>query len=94
MAAEGATGTLPQVFVVDRQASYVSMPDGKRAKWATASHTCLLLLLGVALLGLIVEAFFIYNLYQRIEVRLKERESRREKQREIQSGRDGAQPGR
>lgn len=74
MAAEGVTGTRPQVFVVDRQASYVSMPDGKRAKWATAGHTCLLLLLGVALLGLTVEAFFIYNLHKQIEVRLKERE--------------------
>ncbi|XP_075903893.1 tumor necrosis factor ligand superfamily member 14 [Nelusetta ayraudi] len=67
MAAEGGAGGLPHVFVVDRQASYVAMPDGKRAKWAAASHTCLLLLVGVALLGLVVEACFIYNLYKQIE---------------------------
>lgn len=71
MASEGASGARPQVFVVDRQASYVSMPDGKRTKWATAGHTCLLLLLGIALLGLTVQAFFIYKLYKHVEVRLR-----------------------
>lgn len=68
--AEGGVGTFPQVFVVDSQASYVSVPGWKRESWARRmGQKFLLLLVGFTMLGLVVEAYLIYNLYKKIEVR-------------------------
>ena len=68
--AEGGVGTCPQVFVVDSQANYVSVPGRKKSRWATAGQKSLLLLVGLALSGLVIEGCFIYRLYKRTEVRL------------------------
>lgn len=67
--AEGGVGTCPQVFVVDSQANYVSMPSGKKSKWARLNQKFLLLLVGITMLGLVGEAYFIHNLYKKMEVR-------------------------
>lgn len=66
--AEGGAGTCPQVFVVDSQANYISVPSGKKPKWARAGQRFLLLLVGFTMLGLVVEGYFIYNLYKKTEV--------------------------
>ncbi|XP_075946891.1 tumor necrosis factor ligand superfamily member 14-like [Anarhichas minor] len=65
--AEGGVGTCPQVFVVDRQASYISQPSGKVSRWTRVSQKFLLLLVGLTLLGLVVEGCFIYRLYKKTE---------------------------
>lgn len=65
--AEGGVGACPQVFVVDSQASYVSVPSGKKPRWARAGQKFLLLLVGLAVLGLVVEGYLIYNLYRKTE---------------------------
>lgn len=67
--AEGGVGTCPQVFVVDSQANYVSVPRRKKSKWARVSQKFLLLLVGLTMLGLVSEAYLIYNLYKKMEVR-------------------------
>nr|XP_040041889.1 tumor necrosis factor ligand superfamily member 14-like [Gasterosteus aculeatus aculeatus]XP_040041890.1 tumor necrosis factor ligand superfamily member 14-like [Gasterosteus aculeatus aculeatus] len=66
--AEGGVGNCPQVFVVDAQPSYISMPREKASRWARLGQNCLLLLVGVTMLGLIVEGCFIYRLYKTMEV--------------------------
>ncbi|CAN9510070.1 unnamed protein product [Ophioblennius macclurei] len=66
-AATAAT-TCPQVFVVDSQAGYVSAPMEKKARTVTTTALRLLLLLVlVALLGLLLQGYFIYRLYQKME---------------------------
>ncbi|XP_033964059.1 tumor necrosis factor ligand superfamily member 14-like isoform X4 [Pseudochaenichthys georgianus] len=65
--AEGDVDPYPQVFVVDSQANYVSMPGEKRPRWVRSGQTFLLLLVGLALLGLVVEGCFIYSLYKKTE---------------------------
>lgn len=67
--AEGGVGAYPQVFVVDSQANYVPVPRGGKAKWGVGQKA-LLLLVGLAVLGLVVEAYLIYTLYLKMEVRL------------------------
>ncbi|KAF3687391.1 Tumor necrosis factor ligand superfamily member 14 Herpes virus entry mediator ligand [Channa argus] len=64
--AEGCVGTSPQVFVVDSQASY-TMPSEKKPSWARGSQNLLLLLVGLVMLGLVVEGYFISNLYKKTE---------------------------
>ncbi|KAK2815871.1 hypothetical protein Q5P01_026338 [Channa striata] len=64
--AEGGVGTSPQVFVVDSQASY-TMPREEKPRWARGSQNLLLLLVGLAMLGLVVEGYFISNLYKKTE---------------------------
>lgn len=66
--AEGGEGACPQVFVVDSLA-YVSPSGGKKARWARMGQKFLLLLVGLTMLGLVVEAYLIYNLYKKTEVR-------------------------
>ncbi|XP_034393645.1 tumor necrosis factor ligand superfamily member 14-like [Cyclopterus lumpus] len=65
--AEGGVGACPQVFVVDTQASYISVPSGKGSRWARVGQKLLLLLVGLTLLGLLVEGFFLYRLYKKTE---------------------------
>ncbi|KAF7643648.1 hypothetical protein LDENG_00235780 [Lucifuga dentata] len=65
--AEGGAGTCPQVFVVDSQASYIPLPSGKSPRWAGVGQRLLLLLVGLAVFGLIVEGFFLYKLYNKTE---------------------------
>ncbi|XP_070841464.1 tumor necrosis factor ligand superfamily member 14-like [Chaetodon trifascialis] len=65
--AEGGMGTCPQVFVVDSQANYTSVTGGKKPRWAGAGQKFLLLLVGLTVLGLVVEGYLIYNLYQKTE---------------------------
>ncbi|XP_030595818.1 LOW QUALITY PROTEIN: tumor necrosis factor ligand superfamily member 14-like [Archocentrus centrarchus] len=62
---EGGVGTCPQVFVVDSQASYINMPTERKPRWTSQLQKFLLLLVGLAMLGIIVEGFLIYNLYQK-----------------------------
>ena len=59
----------PQVFVVDGRASCVSMPTGKKARCSGMGQKILLILMGLAMLGLVVQASLIYNLYRKVEVR-------------------------
>lgn len=68
--AEGSVVSCPQVFVVDTQANYVSVPSGKKPRWARVGQKCLLLLVGLTMLGLVVEGYLIYHLYKKTEVRL------------------------
>ncbi|XP_074485235.1 tumor necrosis factor ligand superfamily member 14-like [Sebastes fasciatus] len=66
--AEGGVSTCPQVFVVDSQAGYVSVPvSRKKPRWARVGQKSLLLLVGLALLGLVVEGCFIYSLYKKTQ---------------------------
>ncbi|KAM8878720.1 tumor necrosis factor ligand superfamily member 14-like [Spinachia spinachia] len=65
--AEGGVGRCPQVFVVDAQPSYISMPSERGFTWAWLGQKFLLLLVGFSLLGLIVEGCFIYRLYKTME---------------------------
>ncbi|XP_051241510.1 tumor necrosis factor ligand superfamily member 14 [Dicentrarchus labrax] len=65
--AEGSVGTVPQVFVVDSQANYISLPSKKKVTWVRVGQKFLLLLLGLTMLGLVVEGCFIYNLYKKTE---------------------------
>uniref|UniRef100_A0A8D0CXH4 Tumor necrosis factor ligand superfamily member 14-like n=1 Tax=Sander lucioperca TaxID=283035 RepID=A0A8D0CXH4_SANLU len=68
--AEGGVGTCPQVFVVDSQANYVSVHSGKKPRWARVGQRFLLLMVGLALFGLVIEGCFIYSLYKKTQVRL------------------------
>ncbi|XP_038569932.1 tumor necrosis factor ligand superfamily member 14-like [Micropterus salmoides] len=65
--AEGGEGTCPKVFVVDSQANYISMPSRRESKWARAGQKYLFLLVGLAMLGLVVEGCLIYNLYKKTQ---------------------------
>ncbi|XP_071783821.1 tumor necrosis factor ligand superfamily member 14-like [Centroberyx gerrardi] len=65
--AEGNAGAYPQVFVVDSQASYAPLPSGKSLRWTRFGQRLLLLLVGLALLGVAVEGHFIYYLYNKTE---------------------------
>ncbi|MEQ2270675.1 hypothetical protein XENORESO_007994 [Xenotaenia resolanae] len=64
---EGGAAPPPQVFVVDSQASYISMPSGKKSTWARVGQKFLLFLLGLSMLLIFVEGYLIYILYQRTE---------------------------
>ncbi|XP_034437717.1 tumor necrosis factor ligand superfamily member 14-like isoform X1 [Hippoglossus hippoglossus] len=66
--AEGDVDTCPHVFVVDAHSNCVSVPGEKKPMWATAGQQLLLLLVGLAMLGLVVQGFFIYTLYRKMEV--------------------------
>ncbi|KAA8595096.1 tumor necrosis factor ligand superfamily member 14 isoform X2 [Etheostoma spectabile] len=65
--AEGSVGTCPQVFVVDSQANYVTVHSGKKPRWARVGQRFLLLMVGLALFGLVVEGCFIYSLYKKTQ---------------------------
>ncbi|XP_073324683.1 tumor necrosis factor ligand superfamily member 14 isoform X2 [Pagrus major] len=65
--AEGGVGTCPQVFVVDSQANYDSVTGGKKPRWSRVGQKFLLLLIGLTMLGLVVEGCLIYNLYKKTE---------------------------
>ncbi|XP_031145091.1 tumor necrosis factor ligand superfamily member 14-like [Sander lucioperca] len=65
--AEGGVGTCPQVFVVDSQANYVSVHSGKKPRWARVGQRFLLLMVGLALFGLVIEGCFIYSLYKKTQ---------------------------
>nr|BAN82747.1 tumor necrosis factor superfamily member 14 [Oplegnathus fasciatus] len=65
--AEGGVGTCPQVFVVDSQAHFISVPGEKKPRWARAGQKFLLLLVGLTMLGLVVEGCLIYNLYKKTQ---------------------------
>lgn len=67
---EGGVGACPQVFVVDSQASYLKMPPERKPR-GSQLQKLLLLLVGLAMLGIIVEGFLIYRLFQKTEVSLK-----------------------
>ncbi|KAK6300954.1 hypothetical protein J4Q44_G00290520 [Coregonus suidteri] len=63
--AEGHVGPYPQVFVVDSQASHVPMPSGRHLRWGGIGRRALQLLVGLALVGIVMEACFIVHLYNR-----------------------------
>ncbi|GAA6220150.1 tumor necrosis factor ligand superfamily member 14-like [Lates japonicus] len=64
--AEGNVGVCPQVFVVDSHSNFASVPAKKKPWWARGQKF-LLLLVGLTVLGLVVQGFFIYNLYLKTE---------------------------
>ncbi|XP_071246154.1 tumor necrosis factor ligand superfamily member 14-like isoform X2 [Salvelinus alpinus] len=63
--AEGHAGHYPQVFVVDSQASYTPLPRGRHLRWGGIGRRALQLLVGLALVGIVMEACFIVHLYNR-----------------------------
>ncbi|XP_008403779.1 tumor necrosis factor ligand superfamily member 14 isoform X2 [Poecilia reticulata] len=65
MSEDGSAPT-PQVFVVDSQACYLSVPK-KKSTWARAVQKFLPPLLILFALAVIVEGYLIYILYQRTE---------------------------
>lgn len=65
--AESGVGTLPQVFVVDTHLNYASIPSKKGQRWARVGQKPLLLLVGLTMLGLVVQGVFIYKLYKKTE---------------------------
>ncbi|XP_034044162.1 lymphotoxin-alpha-like [Thalassophryne amazonica] len=67
MADASAAGTLPQVFVVDTKGNSVSLPTRKDPRWTRVGQKFIFLLVGVSLLGLVVEGYFIYKLYNKTE---------------------------
>lgn len=67
---ETGVSTYPPVFVVDSQASDLHLPVQRKTKWARDGQRFLLLLVGLTVIGLLVEGFLIINLYQRTQVRL------------------------
>ncbi|XP_069570661.1 tumor necrosis factor ligand superfamily member 14-like [Brachyistius frenatus] len=64
---EGGAATCPQVFVVDSWANHITVPGKKEPRWARVGRKLLLPLVGLVALGLIVEGYLIYNLYQKTE---------------------------
>ncbi|XP_074519467.1 tumor necrosis factor ligand superfamily member 14-like [Halichoeres trimaculatus] len=65
--AETCVGSPPQVFVVDSQASYISIPVGRKQRWARAGQKFLLLMMGLVVFGLVVQGCLIHNLTKKIE---------------------------
>ncbi|XP_052384404.1 tumor necrosis factor ligand superfamily member 14-like [Oncorhynchus keta] len=63
--AEGHAGQYPQVFVVDSQASYTPLPSRRHFRWGGIGPRALQLLVGLALVGIVMEAGFIVHLYNR-----------------------------
>ncbi|XP_046872844.1 tumor necrosis factor ligand superfamily member 14-like, partial [Hypomesus transpacificus] len=57
----------PQVFVVDSQASIAPLPSRQHRRWGGICQRLLPLLVGLALLGLVVQSGCIYYLYKRTE---------------------------
>lgn len=66
---DSAVGPFPQVFVVDSQASCVSVPTAKKAKCSGMGQKILFMLMGIAMLGLALQAYLIFNLYNKVEVK-------------------------
>ncbi|XP_004066390.2 tumor necrosis factor ligand superfamily member 14 [Oryzias latipes] len=64
---ETGVSTYPPVFVVDSQASDLHLPVQRKTKWARDGQRFLLLLVGLTVIGLLVEGFLIINLYQRTQ---------------------------
>ncbi|XP_076004282.1 tumor necrosis factor ligand superfamily member 14-like [Genypterus blacodes] len=65
--AESGAGTNPQVFVVDSQACYVPLPNGSNRRRKRLGQRFVHLLVGLAMLGLVVQGCFIYKLYNKAE---------------------------
>ncbi|KAM7009557.1 tumor necrosis factor ligand superfamily member 14 [Tautogolabrus adspersus] len=65
--AEACVASSPQVFVVDSQASYISATAGKKRRWERAGQKCLLMLMGLVVVGLVVQGCLIHNLYRKTE---------------------------
>ncbi|XP_036804200.1 tumor necrosis factor ligand superfamily member 14-like [Oncorhynchus mykiss] len=63
--AEGHAGQYPQVFVVDSQASYTPLPSWRHLRWGGIGPRALQLLVGLAVVGIVMEAGFIVHLYNR-----------------------------
>uniref|UniRef100_A0A3B1IZK4 Tumor necrosis factor ligand superfamily member 14-like n=1 Tax=Astyanax mexicanus TaxID=7994 RepID=A0A3B1IZK4_ASTMX len=61
---EGGPAGCPQVFVVDSQAPVTLMPSVVKRDFRKKKQYLLYLLVGLALLGVIIEAGFIYHLYK------------------------------
>lgn len=59
--------TCPKVFVVDSQVSHITIPSARKPRWAKEGWKYLLLLVGLSMLGIVIEGCLIYNLYQKTE---------------------------
>ncbi|XP_003972137.1 tumor necrosis factor ligand superfamily member 14-like [Takifugu rubripes] len=64
---DSAVGPFPQVFVVDSQASCVSVPTPKKARCSGMGQKILFMLMGIAMLGLALQACLIFHLYNKVE---------------------------
>uniref|UniRef100_A0A8B9HHU7 THD domain-containing protein n=1 Tax=Astyanax mexicanus TaxID=7994 RepID=A0A8B9HHU7_ASTMX len=62
---EGGPAVCPQVFVVDSQAPVTLMPSVVKRDFRKKKEYLLYLLVGLALLGVIIEAGFIFHLYKK-----------------------------
>uniref|UniRef100_A0A8C6PWW1 TNF superfamily member 14 n=1 Tax=Nothobranchius furzeri TaxID=105023 RepID=A0A8C6PWW1_NOTFU len=62
----GNTGGCPSVFVVDTHATRPPVPPRlmREGRWTGAPVTLLTMLVSLALCGMVIEACFIYSLYQ------------------------------
>ncbi|KAK0136665.1 Tumor necrosis factor ligand superfamily member 14 [Merluccius polli] len=60
--------TSPQLFVVDSQVAYAHLPSGRHRRKPSALQMFLFLLVGLALLGVVIEGCFIYYLYNKTQV--------------------------
>nr|XP_057940145.1 tumor necrosis factor ligand superfamily member 14-like isoform X2 [Doryrhamphus excisus]XP_057940155.1 tumor necrosis factor ligand superfamily member 14-like isoform X2 [Doryrhamphus excisus]XP_057940164.1 tumor necrosis factor ligand superfamily member 14-like isoform X2 [Doryrhamphus excisus] len=65
--AEASMANHPQVFVVDSRATFFSPPTVRKTRRTPAGYKVLLLVLGLAVLGLVVEGCFVYKLYMKTE---------------------------
>ena len=54
----------------DSQANYANVPSGKKRRWTTTTQKILFLLVGLNMLGLVVQRWLIYSLHEKMEVGL------------------------
>ncbi|XP_029364144.1 tumor necrosis factor ligand superfamily member 14-like [Echeneis naucrates] len=66
--AEGAVGTCPQVFVVESHSNGAFLPSQKKQRWEGVGQKIFRMVVGLTVLGLIVQGFLIYHLYKKTEV--------------------------
>ncbi|XP_036963363.1 tumor necrosis factor ligand superfamily member 14-like [Acanthopagrus latus] len=52
----------------DSQADYANVPSGKKRRWTTTTQKILFLLVGLNMLGLVVQRWLIYSLHEKMEV--------------------------
>ncbi|KAM8751560.1 tumor necrosis factor ligand superfamily member 14-like isoform 1-T2 [Acanthopagrus schlegelii] len=52
----------------DSQADYANVPSGKKRRWTTTTQKILFLLVGLNMLGLVVQRWLIHSLHEKMEV--------------------------
>ncbi|XP_017538758.1 tumor necrosis factor ligand superfamily member 14 [Pygocentrus nattereri] len=87
---EAGPAGCPQVFVVDSQAPVTLQPSGVRHASNKNKPYLLYLLVGLALLGVTIEAIFIYQLYQPSAAQASSDTSRTAQRTGAEAGQDGS----